>query len=167
MNFYIETISSKFSFIRFFFSKSFFFFDFFFQFFSFDFFFSKSFSSRFFFRDFFFSKFSLSRFLFRIFFFEIFFIEIFSSRFFFFEIFFRNFFFRLFFRFSRSRKTTFRNFKNDNVTNSICFIHHVNMKKMYFFNKNAIFENYFWNIVYVHCFDLKTYWKNIWKKQIL
>ena len=71
------------------------------------------------------------------------------------------------FRLSRSRQTTFRSFKNDNVTSSTCSIHHVNMEEMYFFDKNAIFENYFWDIVYVHCSDSKTCSKNIWEKQIL
>ena len=56
-------------------------------------------------------------------------------------------------------------FDERSMTNFTCFIHHVNTKQMYFFDKNATFEKYFWIRLYVDCFTSKTCSKNIWENK--
>ena len=48
------------------------------------------------------------------------------------------------------------------MTSSTCSIHHVNTEQVYFFDRNATFEKYFWVTLYVDCFTPETCPEDIW-----
>ena len=94
-----------------------------------------------------------------------FFFESFFFRFSFFDFFFREKFSSLlaFPDLSRAEKSSYDNSENDRVLLSICSISYNHYQDLQFFDKNAVFENFFLTSLYAPDFYTKRCPENIWE----